>query len=143
MAPNWKSGAIIAKPNSSGTQYFEAIIVAIKPTAGHTFLWPIGVLPMKTRGKQFGKNTQFSGVCLQAHCVLTTNNLLDMVKNNPLSSFLLRGRGQNQANSVTGWNCGVTNNDHDCCFPSVWPFLVHMVLGAVRVGKHCGNIKWI
>ena len=38
VAQNWKSGAIIAKPNSSGTQYFEAIIVVIKPTAGHTFL---------------------------------------------------------------------------------------------------------
>ena len=96
---------------------------------------------MKTRGKQFGKNTQFSGVCLQAHCLLTTNNLLDMVKNNPLSSFLLQGRGQNQTNSVTGWKLGVTNNDHDCCFPSVWPFLVHM--GARQVVGRKANIAEI
>ena len=40
---------IIAKPNSSGTQYFRAIIVLIKATVGHRFLQPRQI---KTKDKQ-------------------------------------------------------------------------------------------
>ena len=48
--------------------------------------------------------------------------------------------GQRRANSVTCWKPGVTNNDHDCCFYNVWPFLVHTWAGGWGEGKHCGNI---
>ena len=80
---------------------------------------------MKTRGKQFGKNTKSSEFGLQTHCMQITNNLLDIVQNSPPSDFLFwQGRGQNRVNIVTGWKRGVTNNDHDCCFPPVCSFLV-------------------
>ena len=93
---------------------------------------------MKTRDIHLGKNTQSSDFFLQTRRMQITNNLLDIVQNNPLSAFLFwQGRGQNRANSVTGWKLGVTNNDHDCCFPSVCPFLVHMAPGgwALAVGR--------